>query len=59
MIKNFEELKAWRDDARRGLEREVELLREKEEQIEEYLRALDATDELLAEVDDLKGELQE
>ena len=59
MIKNFEELKAWRDDARRGPEREVELLREKEEQIEEYLRALDATDELLAEVDDLKGELEE
>ena len=52
------ELKAWREDARRGLEREVELLREKKEQIDEYLKALDATDGLLAEVEDLKGELE-
>lgn len=52
------ELKAWREDARRGLEREVEQLREKEAQIVEYLKALDATDGLLAEVEDLKGELE-
>jgi len=58
MNMNIEELKAWRDDARRGLEREVELLREKEEQIEEYLRALDATDELLEEIDDLHDKVR-
>ena len=57
MKTNIEELKEWREDARRGLKREVEQLREKEERIEEYLRALDATDELLTEVDDLKEEL--
>ena len=53
------ELKAWREDARRGLEREVEQLREKKEQIDEYLKALDATDGLLAEVEDLKEELED
>ena len=58
MKTNIEELKEWREDARRGLKREVEQLREKEERIEEYLRALDATDELLTEVDDLKEELE-
>ena len=56
---NYEELKDWRDDARHALNREVEQLREKEEQIEEYLKALNAMDELLAEVDDLKGELED
>lgn len=53
------ELKAWREDARHGLEREVEQLREKKEQIDEYLKALDATDGLLAEVEDQKGELED
>lgn len=55
---NIEELKDWRDNARRGLKREVEQLREKEEQIDEYLRALDATDELLAELVDLNDKAE-
>lgn len=58
MDKHFDELKDRKDDARRGLEREVEHLREKEEQIGEYMRALDATDELLAEIDELQQALE-
>ena len=54
---NYEVLRDWSSDARRGLEREVERLRDKEEQISEYLRALDATDELLAEIANLTDEL--
>ena len=56
---NFEELKDWKKDARRGLEHEIERLSEKEEQISSYMRALDATDELLTEVDNLKEEVEE
>lgn len=54
---NYEELQSWHDDAQRALIREAERLREKEEQIGEYLKALSATDELLAEVDNLNEKL--
>lgn len=50
-------MKEWRDDARRDLGREVDHLREKKEQLNAYMRSLDATDELLSKVDDLNEEL--
>ena len=59
METNIEELKVWRDDARRGLRREMDQLREKEEQIDECLKAMEVMDELLAEIDDLRGELED
>ena len=55
---NYEELTDWRDGARRELEREVEHLRERQEQMNNYLRALDATEELLSEIDELTDELE-
>ena len=44
---NIEELKDWRDSARRGLEYEIDRLKEKEVQLSDYLRALDATEDRL------------
>ena len=58
MIKNIEELKDWSDGARRGLENEIDRLKEKEAQLNDYLRVLNATDELLEENDDLREELE-
>ena len=55
---NLEELKDWRDSARRGLEYEIDCLKEKEVQLSDYLRALDATEDLLEEIDVLKDELE-
>lgn len=55
---NIEELKDWRDSARRGLEYEIDRLKEKEVQLSDYLRALDATEDLLEEIDVLKDELE-
>ena len=56
---NIVELQVWSDDARRGLKREAEQLREKEQQIDEYLKALEAADELLTEIAHLKGEVED
>ena len=58
MKRNIEELKDWQDDARRGLKREMERLSEKQQELCGYVQMLDATDELLTEVDDLKEELE-
>lgn len=58
MNMNIEELKDWRDSARRGLEYEIDRLKEKEVQLSDYLRALDATEDLLEEIDVLKDELE-
>jgi uncharacterized protein YoxC len=55
---NYEKLKDWQNDARRGLEREVEHIREKEQQLNEYLRAMEATDELLSEVYSMQEALE-
>lgn len=55
---NIEQLKDWRDSARRGLEYEIDRLKEKEVQLSDYLRALDATEDLLEEIDVLKDELE-
>ena len=51
-------MKDWRDGARRGLGREVDHLREKEEQLSGYIQVLDATEELVAEIDNLNEELE-
>ena len=58
MNMNIEELKDWRDSARRGLEYEIDRLKEQEVQLSDYLRALDATEDLLEEIDVLKDELE-
>ena len=55
---NIEQLKDWRDSARRGLEYEIDRLKEKEVQLSDYLRALDATEDLLEEIEVLKDELE-
>lgn len=59
MKMNYEELKDWHYDARRGLEDEIDRLKEKEQLIGNYLRALDATEELLDEIDSQREELEE
>ena len=56
---NVEELKDWQQDTRRELKREVDRLRERGEEIEKYLCVMEATDELLSEIDDLKQESNE
>ena len=55
---NINELKEWENGARRVLEREVEHLREQERQMDNSLRLMDVTEELLAEIDNLKGSLE-
>jgi predicted RNase H-like nuclease (RuvC/YqgF family) len=52
-----EELKETAQDARRALERERERMMEEVERVEGFLRVVDATDELLVEVDRLNEEL--
>ena len=51
MNRNFDELKNWKNDARRVLEHELERLEEKHEQISNYLKALDVTDNLVSELE--------
>lgn len=58
MNRNYEELAEWCSDARRGLEREVEHLQEKQEQMTNYMRALSATEELSSQLGDLNDELE-
>ena len=55
---NIHDLKVWRDDARRELEREADRLSEKEQQISNYLKALDATEELVSEIDSLNDKME-
>jgi len=52
-----EELRATAQDVRRALGRERERVMEEVERVEGFLRVVDATDELLAEVDRLNEEL--
>ena len=58
MNRNYDELAEWCSDARRGLEREVEHLQEKQEQMTNYMRALSATEELSSQLGDLSEELE-
>ena len=59
MEQNFNELKAWQDDVRRTLERDIEQMKEELEQKINLMRLMEATGELLSEVDHLNSELQE
>ena len=59
MEQNFNELKAWQDDVRRTLERDIEQMKEELEQKINLMRLIEATGELLSEVDHLNSELQE
>ena len=54
----IEELRAWQDDARHELTRELDRLDEKRAQIESSMKALDATDDLLAEIDTLTHKVE-
>lgn len=54
----IEELRAWQDDARHELTRELDRLDEKRAQIESSMKALDATDDLLAEIDNLNRKVE-
>lgn len=55
----IEELKDWKDDVRNELERDLEQVREKHEQISNYLRVLDAVDEMVTEHKSLKRQLDD
>ena len=59
MEQNFNELKAWQNDVRRTLERDIEHMKEELEQKINLMRLMEATGELLSEVDHLNSELQE
>ncbi len=56
---NFDEIKNWQVKVRRELKDEREHLSEKERQINDYLKALEAMDGLIDEVDDLSEQLEE
>ena len=58
MEMNVEELTEWKDGARRLLDREIERLQERQEQLQDYSRWMDATDELIAENERLRNELR-
>ena len=45
------QLKEWRSDARRALSSKMDELKDEMEQINNYMRALDVTDELCAEIE--------
>ena len=53
---NWPDMNDWMYNARREFENEIERLEEKSVQLRNYMRALDAMDELLAENDSLKEE---
>ena len=56
---NIDELRDWKDGARRELRDEADRLATKMEQVNDYLRALDVTDELLTIIDRQEEELEE
>jgi hypothetical protein len=56
---NYEELKAWQDDARRMLKNDIEQLKEELEQKLNLMRLMELTDELLSKIDHLNSELQD
>ena len=58
MEANVEELKEWSNVAKRGLRQAIERLEEREEQISSYMKVLDAVEELLAKINDLKEEAE-
>lgn len=54
---NIYELEDWQSGARRMLDLELDNIREREEQMKNYMRALDVTDELCAEINNLNEQL--
>ena len=56
---NFYELKEWQRDAKRALSSKMDDLKDELQQIDNYMHALDVTDELCAEIDDLKEQLDD
>ena len=56
---NYEELKDWCADARRGVEREMERLQEQQQTMGNHLQVLEAAGELLAELARQKDELEQ
>ncbi len=54
---HYKEMKDWQDGARRLLVREMEQLNDEKKQLNERLRYLDATGELLSRIEDLNGML--
>ena len=54
---NYEVMKDWCDDTRRNLQRELDRLQEQQRTTGNHLQVLEATDELLAEIDHLKDDL--
>ena len=56
MHNNYDEFSDWLNDARRDLERDRERLTERIEKVNYYQKALDATDELLSEIEGLRKE---
>ena len=58
MEANVEELKEWSNVAKRGLRQAIERFEEREEQISSYMKVLDAVEELLAKINDLKEEAE-
>lgn len=58
MNANINELRAWQDEAMHGLRLEAERLEEKMQQINSYMRVLDAMEVLVSENEDLRDELE-
>jgi len=56
MRTKIDELKVWRAEAKDGLRHEANRLEEKGRQINSYMRMLDAMDELVSEIEDLREE---
>ena len=56
MHNNYDEFSDWLNDARRDLGRDRERLTERIEKVNYYQKALDATDELLSEIEGLMKE---
>ena len=54
---NIYELKDWQRDAKRALSSKMDEMKDEMQQIDNYMRALDMTDELCAEIDDLNEKL--
>ena len=52
------EIKSWRDDARRGLNREKDLILERSEDVNAYDHVFDAVDDLISDNDDLADEVE-
>ena len=57
MKQNYDELKSWLDEARRGIREKIDRLEEKGQQVNCYKRVLDVVEELVSENEDLKEEV--